>query len=190
MAEGSALCPPRSLSISSSPPSPLAPPNILYAYFKCHPLCCTLHFFFFQSKPPVTGFQLQLLLVSLLSEKSTSLEASYQNLLQQGGRLKLSGMTCGVDGAGRGGDKCMANLWSIWIRGWGLWRGPRNVTAWQMRSPWLNRGQMCYRSVKNVSKEYFSIFFLLYRPVFLNSFGLMGWPSPLQLFFFFCVLHP
>lgn len=120
----SALCPPRSLSICSSPPpSPLAPPNILYAYFKCHPpLCCTLHFFFFKVHPPVTGFQLQLLLVSLLSEKSTSLEASYQNLLQQGGRLKLSGMTCGVDGAG-GGDKCMANLWNIWIKGWGLWQG-------------------------------------------------------------------
>ena len=122
---GQCLCPPRSLSISSSPPSPLAPPNILYAYFKCHPPCAALYifFFFFKANPPVTGFQLQLLLVSLLSEKSTSLEASYQNLLQQGGRLKLSGMTCGVDGAGGGGDKCMANLWSIWIRGWGLWRG-------------------------------------------------------------------
>lgn len=51
---------------------------------------------------PVTGFQLQLLLVSLPSEKSTSLEPSYQNLLQQGCWLKLSGMTCGVDGASRG----------------------------------------------------------------------------------------
>lgn len=79
-------------------------------------------FFFSKVHPPVTGFQLQLLLVSLLSEKSTSLEASYQNLLQQGGRLKLSGMTCGLDGAG-GGDKCMANLWNIWIKGWGLWQG-------------------------------------------------------------------
>lgn len=79
-------------------------------------------FFFFKVHPPVTGFQLQLLLVSLLSEKSTSLEASYQNLLQQGGRLKLSGMTCGLDGAG-GGDKCMANLWNIWIKGRGLWQG-------------------------------------------------------------------
>lgn len=108
------LCPPRSLSISSSPPSPLAPPNILYAFFKCHPPCAALSifFFFFKVHPPVTGFQLQLLLVSLLSEKSTSLEAAYQNLLQQGGRLKLSGMTCGLDGAG-GGDKCMANLWNI-----------------------------------------------------------------------------
>lgn len=98
MAEGSALCPPRSLSISSSPPSPLAPPNIVYAYFKCHPPCAAL-FFFFKVHPRVTGFQLQLLLVSLLSEKSSSPGATYQNLLQQEGRLKLSGMTCGLDGA-------------------------------------------------------------------------------------------
>lgn len=110
----------------------------------CHPLCsfhlppslcCTLNFFppFFKAHSPVTGFQLQLLLVSLLSEKSTSLEASYQNLLQQGGWLKLSGMTCGLAGSG-GGDKCMANLWNIWIKGrvarqgrtmW--WHGKRGV---------------------------------------------------------------
>lgn len=56
----------------------------------------------------VTEFQLQLLLGSLLSEKSTSPEATYQNLLQQEGRLKLSGMTCGVDGRGGG-----INVWLI-----------------------------------------------------------------------------
>lgn len=92
MAEGSALCPPRSLSITP------IPPNIDYAYFTCHPPCAAL--FSLKVQPRVTGFQLQLLLVSLLSEKSTSPEATYQNLLQQEGRLKLSGMTCGVDGAG------------------------------------------------------------------------------------------
>lgn len=117
----SALCPPRSLSVSSSlsllpssppPPAPKYPPC---SFQMPSSLCSTLFFppiFFFKVHPPVAGFQLQLLLVSLLSEKSTSLEASYQNLLQQGGRLKLSGMTCGLRGAG-GGDKCMANLWNI-----------------------------------------------------------------------------
>lgn len=75
-------------------------------------------FFFFQSTPPCHRVSAAI----TFSEKSTPLEASYQNLLQQGGRLKLSGMTCGLDGAG-GGDKCMANLWNIWIKGWGLWQG-------------------------------------------------------------------
>lgn len=97
MAEGSTLCslPTQSVTLTLSSPS-----NILHAYFKCHPPCAVFSIFFFKVHPPVTGFQLQLLLVSLLSEKSASLEAFYQNLLQQGGRLKLSGMTCGLDGAG------------------------------------------------------------------------------------------
>lgn len=81
----------------------------------CYPLWCFLNAilpaqhslfsprFFSDAHYPVTGFQLQLLLVSLLSDKSTSLEPSHQNLLQQGGWLKLSGMTCGLDGAGSGG---------------------------------------------------------------------------------------
>lgn len=102
LAEGSGLC----------PDSPLS--AIPCAHFICHPLCAALSIPppFFKAHSAVTGFQLQLLLVSLLSEKSTSLEASYQNLLQQGGWLKLSGMTCGLAGSG-GGDKCMANLWNI-----------------------------------------------------------------------------
>lgn len=98
-----AILPPRAASSSSAPPPP---------FFKVH--------------PRVTGFQLQLLLVSLLSAKSTSPEATYQNLLQREGRLKLSGMTCGLDGSAEGGgfggcvvvvaaggNKCMANLRDI-----------------------------------------------------------------------------
>lgn len=60
MAEGRTLC---SLPTQSVSLTLVSPANILCAYFKC----CTLHFLF-QSTPPVTGLQLQLLLVSLLSE--------------------------------------------------------------------------------------------------------------------------
>lgn len=90
-----ALCPPSLL------PSPSLPHQISSMLIS-NAILPVLYspFSFSKHSPPVTGFQLQLLLVSLLSEKSTSLEAFYHNLLQQGGRLKLSGMTCGLDGAG------------------------------------------------------------------------------------------
>lgn len=78
---GSGWCSPSSLpnglSITSSP---LAPLTIL--------------------PPTVTESQLQLLIGSLLGKKSTSPQATYQNLLQQEGRIKLSGMTYGMEGKG------------------------------------------------------------------------------------------
>lgn len=83
---GSGWCsppaPPSGLSITSSPLAPLTAP---------HP-----------PPPTVTESQLQLLVGSLLGKKSTSPQATYQKLLQQGGRMKLSGMTCGTDGRGGG----------------------------------------------------------------------------------------
>lgn len=94
-----ALCPPGLLPSPPHHTSSVVIPNAILPV-PYSPLC-------FSKFTPlaVTGFQLQLLLVSLRSEKSTPPEASYQNLLQQGGRLKLSGMTCGWDGAG--GEWCL-----------------------------------------------------------------------------------
>lgn len=103
-------------AVVSVPTLPSLPSPVLISFATLSVLHCQFSPSFFEAHSAVTGFQLQLLLVSLLSEKSTSLEASYQNLLQQGGWLKLSGMTCGLAGSG-GGDKCMANLWNIWIKG-------------------------------------------------------------------------
>lgn len=80
--------PPSGLSITSPP---LAPLTILHPPTPPHP-----------TPPTVTESQLQLLIGSLLGEKSTSPQATYQKLLQQEGRMKLSGMTCGRDGRGGG----------------------------------------------------------------------------------------
>lgn len=89
---------------SLHPPHPTTLPSSTLISNAILPVLCSPFFptSFPKHNSPVTGFQLQLLLVSLLSEKSTSLEPSYQNLLQQGCWLKLSGVTCGADGAGRG----------------------------------------------------------------------------------------
>lgn len=144
MAEGSALCPPRSLSISSSPPPhPLMPPpNIVHAYSKCHPpsphcvlLLCTPTLLF-QSTPPCHRVSAAITF-SITSQCEVNFPGGHlSEPITAGGQAEVKwhdlwvgwerggGRVWGcVVGVAAGGNKCMANLWDIWIKAWELWWG-------------------------------------------------------------------
>lgn len=206
MAEGSAPCPPRSLSISSSPPSPLAPPNIVYAYFKCHPPCAALFFFFSQSTPPCHRVSAAITF-SITSQWEVKFPGGYlSEPITAGGQAEVKWHDLWVGwsrrGGGGGGGKCIANLWNIWIKAWELgpghtmWRhGKREVTeSTEAERTIVRKHFHCSNGERFLSvnliwkKEYFSFFFLTTAT---GPFYELIQMSGLTLSFaFFYLLHP